>query len=419
MRIQSGLIISIGAFALLEFYNFVAINVATRQLNGTFRKSILVAYVLLSLAAWMCLLSFRHWDMQKWPPSARVVLVASLLGFLAAKIVVAALLLLNDVGRLLSWVVRHVAALFPHSPKAPVETPKGITRSAFLARMALLVGGLVFSGFLYGTSNRYRYVFKRYKIPLAKLPPAFKGLKIVHISDIHSGSFDNVAAVAHGVDMILKEKPDLILFTGDLVNNVADEIEPYIGTFARLQAPLGVYSTLGNHDYGDYVEWPSAQAKAANLEKLKRHHAAMGWRLLMNEHVLLEKNGEKIALLGVENWSGMARFPKHGDLKKAHAGIPPDVPVKILMSHDPSHWDAQVRPLFSDIDLTLSGHTHGMQLGLRLPWMKWSPVQYAYKQWAGMYQEGHQRLNVNVGYGFLGYPGRLGILPEITVMELV
>lgn len=420
MRSQLGIVISLVIFAVLEYYSFVALNVAMRNYNSLFRYSIFGIYILITLLVWFSLFTFRSWTNADFNPSLRIMIISFVLGFLAAKVLVATFMLLDDLRRLITWCIRHLSGFFPQTPKEPVEIPNGISRSTFIARMAILAGGLLFSGFIYGPKNRYRYVIKRHRIKLDNLPEAFRGLKIVQISDIHSGSFDNHEAVAHGVDLIGKEKADLILFTGDLVNNKSEEIEPYKDVFSRLKAPLGVYSTLGNHDYGDYVEWPSAAAKVENLERLKQHHADMGWKLMMNEHVVFEREGQKIALLGVENWSNMARFPKHGDLARAYAGLAEqNVPVKILMSHDPTHWDAQIRPQHNDIDLTLSGHTHGMQFGLRLSWMKWSPVQYIYKQWAGLYQEGKQYLNVNVGYGFLGYPGRLGILPEITVIELV
>jgi predicted MPP superfamily phosphohydrolase len=242
-------------------------------------------------------------------------------------------------------------------------------------------------------------------------------LKIIQLSDIHVGSLSNPAAVGRGIDRILAEQPDLILFTGDLVNNLASEVGDYQAVFGRLKAPMGVFSVLGNHDYGDYAGWESAEAKKANLDRLKQIQKEMGWRLLMNEHVLLEKGGEQIALLGIENWSAKARFPKYGQMDLAYPGTQ-HIPFKILMSHDPSHWDAEVRPRYPDIDLMLSGHTHGMQFGFELPGLRWSPVRFLYKQWAGLYEEGRQRLYVNRGYGFIGYPGRFGILPEITVIEL-
>jgi hypothetical protein len=248
------------------------------------------------------------------------------------------------------------------------------------------------------------------------LPEPFKGLRIVHISDIHSGSFTNKEAVEKGVQKILDTKPDLILFTGDLVNDAAEEMNEYKDVFAKLNAPLGVYSTLGNHDYGDYKTWPSEADKVANLDRLKAVHAEMGWKLLMNEHVMLERDGDRIAVIGIENW-GAKGFVQHGRLDLAYAGSE-QVPFKILMSHDPSHWDAQVKQ-YDDIHLTLSGHTHGMQFGVEIPGLRWSPIKYFYKQWAGLYEDGAQKLYVNRGFGFIGYPGRVGIMPEITVINLV
>jgi predicted MPP superfamily phosphohydrolase len=243
-------------------------------------------------------------------------------------------------------------------------------------------------------------------------------MKLVHISDIHSGSFQNKAAVNHGVDMILKENADLILFTGDLVNDRATEMQDYMDVFSRLKAPMGVFSTLGNHDYGDYVAWPTQEEKKQNLDDLKKVHQDLGWRLLMNEHVVFNRADAQIALLGIENWGAKGRFPKYGKMKEAYTGTE-NIPFKILMSHDPSHWDAEVKTTYTDIDLMLAGHTHGMQFGLENPYFKWSPVQWMYHQWAGLYEDGKQKLYVNRGYGFIGYPGRVGIMPEITVIEFV
>lgn len=274
-------------------------------------------------------------------------------------------------------------------------------------------------GLLYGMSNRYNYQVRNIKLNFKNLPASFRGLRILQISDIHAGSFDSHESVEKGVLKIMEQKPDIIFFTGDLVNNKAEEFKPYIDLFSRLKAPLGIYSTLGNHDYGDYIKWESPMAKTANLEELKGMHAQMNWKLMMNEHVILQRGEESIAVIGVENWGGRANFPKYGDLKKACAGLEEkNTSFKILLSHDPSHWDHQVTKEFKDIDLTLSGHTHGMQFGIEIPGLNWSPVQYLYKNWAGLAKENEQHLYVNRGYGFLGYPGRLGIMPEITVIEL-
>jgi predicted MPP superfamily phosphohydrolase len=271
---------------------------------------------------------------------------------------------------------------------------------------------------VWGFGNKYKYKTNHVRLRFDNLPEAFRGMKVLQISDVHSGSFTDKQAVSRGIDHILSEKADLILFTGDLVNDQAKEMDDYKDLFSKLKAPMGVYSTLGNHDYGDYKQWDSPEAKRANLESLKRVHADMGWRLLMNEHVALERGGQQIGLLGIENWSAKGNFPKYGRMAEAHAGSN-KYPFKILMSHDPSHWEAEVIPKYGDVDLMLAGHTHGMQFGVELPGIRWSPIQYVYKQWAGLYEQGKQKLYVNRGFGFLGYPGRVGIMPEITVFELV
>jgi uncharacterized protein len=307
--------------------------------------------------------------------------------------------------------------IFFRNTEGASEVSDGISRSLFLSWLGVGVGGSLFSSLIYGFGNKYNYHIRRVPLVFENLPPAFRGLKIVQVSDIHSGSFTNKKAVEKGVQMILDLKPDLILFTGDLINDRATEMADYFDVFSRLKAPMGVFSTLGNHDYGDYVHWPSPEARLQNIEHLKKIETDMGWRLLMNEHVVLERGSDQIALIGIENWSAKKRFPKYGKMWEAYPGAE-KYPFKILMSHDPSHWDAEVRPKYSDIDLTLAGHTHGMQFGVEIPGFKWSPVQYVYKEWAGLYEEGKQKLYVNRGYGFIGYPGRVGILPEITLIEL-
>jgi uncharacterized protein len=263
----------------------------------------------------------------------------------------------------------------------------------------------------------FDYKIHTVKVILPKLPNEFNGLKIVQISDIHSGSFISTTHIEEAIKIVLEQKADLIFFTGDLVNNEATETAPFIEILSRVKAPMGVYSVLGNHDYGDYIAWDSKAAKAKNLEDLKNIHAQLGWKLMMNEHVALKRGDAEIALLGIENWGGNLNFPKYGDMKKAHAGTE-NYPVKLLLSHDPSHFSMQVKHDYKDVDITFSGHTHGFQFGVEIPGFKWSPSQYVYKQWAGLYPEGNQYLYVNRGLGFLGYPGRVGIKPEITVMEL-
>lgn len=295
------------------------------------------------------------------------------------------------------------------------DLPK-MSRSRFLETIgigsALLCSGLLF----YGWRNKYNYKLYQYHLLLKDLPSSFRGLRIVQISDIHAGSFTDLEAVARGIDMIMQQKPDIIFFTGDLVNNRYEEMLPYTHIFSQLSAPFGVYSILGNHDYGDYVKWASLEKKAQNLANLKALHRGMGWHLLLNEHVYLHRGNDKIAVIGVENWSAIRRFSRHGNLTTAMKGIAKDS-FKILLSHDPTHWDTQVLDKLP-IQLTFSGHTHGMQLGIEIPFFKWSPAKFMFPHWAGLYEINQQFLYVNRGFGFIGYQGRLGIMPEITVIDL-
>ncbi|MDQ3102089.1 MAG: metallophosphoesterase, partial [Bacteroidota bacterium] len=290
-----------------------------------------------------------------------------------------------------------------------------INRVNFLSQLGLIVAAVPFTGVLYGvTKGRHNFNVARVAIRSTRLPKAFDGLRIVQISDMHLGSYGNdTAIVRQGIDLINAEKPDMILFTGDLVNDYADETKPFTEVLKGLKAPLGKYSILGNHDYSDYPKWESAQAKAENLVQLKQMQAEMGFKLLLDEHDVIEIDGEKIGLLGIQNWG--VRFQQYGDLGKTIRGTE-HLPFRILMSHDPTHWQAQVWG--TGIVLTLSGHTHGAQLGVRLGNTTYSPAQWVYKQWAGHYAEGDQQLYINRGFGFIGFPGRVGMPPEITVLEL-
>ena len=291
-------------------------------------------------------------------------------------------------------------------------------RRRFISQLALGIASVPFASILYGMyKGKYNYKVLSYTLTFDSLPKAFDGLKIAHISDIHSGSFDNPEKVNYGIDLVNAQNADVILFTGDIVNNKADELVPWKDSFSRLNAPLGKFSVLGNHDYGDYTQWPSKEAKAKNKETLFQYQKEMGFELLLNAHHFLEKDGERIALVGVENW-GKGGFKKAGDLEKAVKDVA-SKDFKILLSHDPSHWEAEVIPHAYPFELTLSGHTHGMQFGIEIPgWIKWSPIKWRYKQWAGIYQEKNQYINVNRGFGFLGYPGRVGMWPEISVITL-
>jgi predicted MPP superfamily phosphohydrolase len=401
---------------LLDIYFFQALKVITQGAAPRTRTIIHIIYWVFSATAIILLLLLPYLHFEKQARLTRSTLFAIIAGLFFAKLLACLIFFIDDLRRVIQWIAGKFMTAKKRTGESGVPG-EGISRSVFLSWAGMIMGGGLFGSFIYGFGNKYRYQVKRVRLAYDNLPAAFKGLKIVHISDIHSGSFNDKAAVQKGINKIMKEQPDLILFTGDLVNNVATEMTDYVGVFNQLKAPMGVYSTLGNHDYGDYVQWESEEAKTTNLAHLKNIHAELGWKLLMNEHVVLEKNTDKIALLGIENWSAKARFPKYGDMKKAYEGAA-GYPFKILMSHDPSHWRAEVLEQYPDIDLMLSGHTHGMQFGVEIPGFKWSPVQYVYKEWSGLYENEKQKLYINRGFGFIGYPGRVGILPEITVFEL-
>lgn len=327
---------------------------------------------------------------------------------LTAKFFTAVILLGDDFRRGVVWVIGFFSA---------DETPVSPSRSEFLGKVALIAGAVPLSAFSFGIlSGAHDYRVRKKIIHFPNLPKQFDGFRLAQLSDIHTGSFFNKTAVAGGVDMVNAEKPDLICFTGDLVNYESEEAKDYLDIFKKLNAPFGVHSTMGNHDYGDYKAWSSASAKQKDIRTLQEMHGYMDWNIMLNENEKITADGASIGLMGNENW-GKGRFSKYGDMTKTYAGME-EVPFKILMSHDPSHWDEQIRPEYSDIDLTLAGHTHGMQFGIEIGDFRWSPAKLMYKQWADLYQEGNQYLYVNRGFGFIGYPGRVGILPEITILEL-
>jgi len=400
---------------LLDFYVFQAIKVVSQGAPPKIRITIYALYWTISIVAILLMALLPYISYESWPRSVRTYLFATIVGLFFAKVIAVVFFLVDDIRRLIQWASGKI--LFQNTEGEAMGDER-ISRSVFLSWLGLASGGGLFSALVYGFSNKYNYDLKNIKLSFDNIPAAFKGLKIIHISDIHSGSFTNKKNVEKGIELVMKQQPDIVLFTGDLVNDRATEMEDYIEVFGKIKAPLGVYSTLGNHDYGDYVRWKSHEEKAANLEALKRVHQDLGWKLLMNEHVVLDRGGEQISIVGIENWSAKGSFPKYGRLSEAYRGAE-KYAFKILMSHDPSHWEAEVVPHYPDVDLMLAGHTHGMQFGVEVPGFKWSPVQYVYKQWAGLYEAGKQKLYVNRGFGFIGYPGRVGILPEITLIELI
>ena len=399
----------LAAIVLAEYYGYQAVRTATQHWGPGARRGAAAAYWVLTVLVW---------GLAIWAGSTRqtgnTVLKSYLMSLplllLAGKLFMLLPLLLEDLTRLGRWAVG--------SSTRPAGTAAvAIPRSEFLAKLTLGLGAIPAVALLWGMlKGGTDYTVRRVTLRYPNLPPAFDGFKVLQISDLHTGSFNSTEPLERAVAMINRQGADLILMTGDLVNNRATEVEPHIPALRGIRSELPIFSSLGNHDYGDYVQWESPAAKRANLERLMQNHAKIGWTLLNDSSHTIERGGDKISVLGVQNWSSHANFPKHGNLPQAHAASG-DAPFKILLSHDPSHWEAQVLN-YPDIDLTLSGHTHGMQFGVNLPFLKWSPVKYVYKQWAGLYEQGRQKLYVNVGLGFLGYPGRVGFLPEITVFEL-
>ncbi len=414
MPFQSIMSIALVALVLalllgIDYYAFTGLRNIISPASLLWRR---VAYglygltTLMTMAGFVALLVFfslRNWD---WYHTATG-LFGWTLTFLVTKLIMVALLLgydLLDGGWQLVQRVQSEAE------------PTSLSRRKFVAQVGLTVASLPFAAMVYGMiKGKYDYKIHRITLRSKDLPEAFHGFTLAQISDIHSGSFDDHAAVNRGVDMLVGEQPDLIVFTGDLVNELAQEIEPWLSTFGRLEAPFGKFSTLGNHDYATHVSLDEV-AYQRNMQQLFDYHAQMGFRLLNNENVRLEKDGQFLSLVGVENW-GEPPFPQKGDLDKALRGTE-DAPFRILLSHDPTHFDHKVVPHALPVHLTLSGHTHGMQFGVETAGIKWSPVKYRYPRWAGLYESAGQWLYVNRGFGFIGFPGRVGIWPEITVITL-
>ncbi len=393
-------------YILVDIYAFQAVKTLTRN------NWIHVSYVILSLIVLgNFIYQFNQPNQGGGFSGGRGYAMGFVLAFMVSKILLTLFMFGED-------IVRFFVALFTKVSSSSDNSFAIPSRRKFISQIALGIAAIPFASLLYGMyKGKYNYKVLSYTMHFEDLPAAFDGYRITQISDIHSGSFDNKEKIEYAVDLINQQGSDTILFTGDLVNNKATEMDPWMETFSKVSAKDGVYSVLGNHDYGDYVEWESEQARKDNLDSLKKVHATMGWDLLLNEHRFLERGGERIALVGVENW-GSGGFKKQGDLDLAGKAVSKD-DFKVLMSHDPSYWQEKIKTDPNNYQLTLSGHTHGMQFGIEIPgWFKWSPVQYRYENWAGIYEEFGRYINVNRGFGYLAYPGRVGIWPEITVIEL-
>jgi uncharacterized protein len=348
------------------------------------------------------------------PKFARVYVFGFILIVTTSKLIGTLFLLLHDFKSLFLYSKKQTLKKIK-----PSYNSKPISRKEFLKKTAIVASALPFGTLMFGVlKSAFDFTIRKQKLIIPNLPNSFKGLKIVQISDIHLGSFISKDPIKKAVKLIKEQQPDIIFFTGDLVNDITEEALPFIDVLKEVSAPMGVFSILGNHDYGDYFyQEDDHKGKAHNYKLMQEVHKKLGWKLLLNDSHILEKNNDRLAILGVENWGSLGRFRKDGDIKKAKINCQEE-DIKLLLSHDPSHWKDKVLPSHPDIAATFSGHTHGMQFGIEIPGFKWSPSKYMYEQWAGLYQQGVQQIYVNRGLGFIGYPGRVGILPEITVFEL-
>jgi len=407
---NSRLIIALILFILLDVYAFQAFRGVTRTMSPEIRKFLMVGYWGISAVAYLVAIGMMTNLITDKNHFLTIYGRTFLMVLFLSKLCALPILLIDDIRRGFLAVVNYFM----------VEKNFDVSRSRFLSAAGVFIGTAPILALTYGAlRNPYRYRVRRSNVYIEGLHPDLEGYKIVQISDVHSGSFVFKDPILNGIDLINKEKGDLVVFTGDIVNYKADEMDGLYDTFRKIESPhKKVFSTLGNHDYGDYYKWDSKADLDKNFEKIKGIHKTLGWDLMLNEHRVLEHKNARIGLIGVENFSALPQFPKHGDLAKSVEGMP-ETDVKILLSHDPTHWDFEVNKNHPDINLTLSGHTHGFQFGLEIPgWIKWSPSQFVYKQWAGLYHKGAQYLYVNRGFGFLGYAGRVGILPEITSLVL-
>lgn len=422
---------------VIDFYAFQSIKKLSENKNLTTKKRIKVAYWSFNIFIY-CFTFLALMNLLPFLNKSVYSLLRGLFSvYFFGKLIMTIPLLIEDIYRIIRKIIELISQIGrSKAESSPNNSKQLISRKKFISQVSTGMGLLTFSSLSYGiVKGAHDYKIHKKTVTIKNLPKGLKGLRIGQISDIHAGSFWDKSAVKRGIELLKAENVDILFFTGDLVNDLATEMtSDYQEIFGSLKAPLGVYSILGNHDYGDYFQWPDRDNGKAmqgkfqdkshmsplqldNLEDLKKVHHNMSWQLLLNEHKILEFNSESFAVIGVENFGVRGRFPKYGNLKEAASGTE-TVSTKILLSHDPSHWDYEVLKQYPDINLTLSGHTHGAQFGIETAKFQWSPVKYMYKQWAGLYESNHQYLYVNRGFGYLGYPGRLGIRPEITVLTL-
>ncbi len=392
--------------SIIEIYAFQAVRTFTKV------RWVLIAYTLISLFVIAFIFyQFTKFDRSVGQTQMTMFTMGVLILALVPKLILTIFMLLEDVYRVFFGIITHFMGDNDNGAFLP-------DRRKFVSQIALGIAAVPFLSLIYGmTIGKYNYRVLKQTLFFEDLPDDFDGFKITQISDVHSGSFDNPEKISYAIDLVNEQNSDMILFTGDIVNTHANEMHPWIETFNKIQKhEYGKFSVLGNHDYGEYIDWSSAEAKAENFEGIKKLYTDIGFNLLLNQNVKVKKGTSEIAIVGVENWGH--NFKKAGDINLASKDLKKE-DFKILMSHDPSHWEYEIKNHPKHFHLTLSGHTHGFQFGIEIPGIiKWSPVEYVYKQWAGLYENLGKYIYVNRGFGFHAYPGRVGIWPEITVIEL-
>jgi predicted MPP superfamily phosphohydrolase len=399
-------IILCALFLFIEFYSYQAFRTLIKI------RWVLISYQIISLLLLIFIIySFTQFDRSVGQTRQTMFTMGLMLLVYVPKIVLTIILFGEDIIRIGASILNYCMYNAPRKEMMP-------DRRKFVSQIALGLAAIPFLSLIYGIfEGKYNFKVFKQTIFYPDLPDAFDGFRITQISDVHSGSFDNPDKISYAIDLINQQESDMILFTGDIVNTHAKEMHPWLETFNRIKDyKYGKFSVLGNHDYGEYVTWPSEKAKEENFQEIKKLYGQIGFKLMLNEHTYIQKGEDKIALIGVENWG--ENFKKAGDLNKASQGVD-QKDFKVLMSHDPSHWESEIKNHPKNFHLTLAGHTHGMQFGIEIPgYFKWSLAQYIYKQWAGLYEHVGRYVYVNRGFGFHAYPGRVGIMPEITVIEL-
>lgn len=398
----------VGVVLIIDIYVF-------RGFKNIFpgNKKLYYLYIAISTFTYAILLSYIIAGKESLYLSNKIFVLGVAQAIILTKIFLLPFILITDLISIFDWLIDYIKS-------KPKEGIRNAGRFQFISQLGLVVGGTFFGSLMYGMiKGAYRLTKKRVTIKVAGLPVELNGFKIVQISDAHLGSFASTQPIQNAVNAINEEGADLFVFTGDLVNDVAKEAEPYIDILKNIQTKYGKYTILGNHDYGMYVDWPSESAKQQNLLDLLEHQKNMGWKMLVNENDTIDVNGKKLSIIGVEYWGRSARWGQFGDIDKALLNLPP-TDFKLLLTHDPTHWDLVIsqNSKYQDLPLALSGHTHGFQFGVEIPGLKWSPSKYIYPHWAGLYSQKDQNLYVNRGLGFLGFPGRVGIYPEITIITL-